>query len=92
MAPTVDVGDNFVGIGGPDERLWVLVGFGHVALDGDLEVDNGAEDTALQGAFGQGAKKLSTVFSQEQDVGVKWKVRRGCRLSQALTFGCLWTA
>ena len=38
------------------------------------------------------AKKVSTAFSQEQEVGVKWKVQRGCRASQATTFGCLWTA
>lgn len=38
------------------------------------------------------AKKLSTAFSQKQDVGVKWKAQRGCRPSHALTFGCLWTA
>ncbi len=38
------------------------------------------------------AKKVSTAFSQEQDVGVKWNVQRGCRASQAPTFGCLWTA
>jgi hypothetical protein len=36
------------------------------------------------------AKKPSTAFSQEQEVGVKWKVQRGCRASQARTFGCLW--
>ncbi len=31
------------------------------------------------------AKKPSTAFSQEHEVGVKWKVQRGCRASQALT-------
>ena len=36
------------------------------------------------------AKKPSTVFSQDDDVGVKWKVRRGCRSSQARTLACLW--
>ena len=36
------------------------------------------------------AKKVSTAFSQEQEVGVKWKVQRGCRVSQARTLGCLW--
>jgi len=37
-------------------------------------------------------KKPSTALSQEPDFGVKWKVQRGCRTSQALTFGCLWLA
>lgn len=34
--------------------------------------------------------KVSTAFTQELEVGVKWKVQRGCRSSQACTFGCLW--
>jgi hypothetical protein len=38
------------------------------------------------------AKKVSTAFSQEQEVGVKWKTKRGWRASQAITFGCLWAA
>src|SRR6476659_2582503 len=35
------------------------------------------------------AKKPSTPLSQEQEVGVKWKTKRGWRASQASTFGCL---
>ena len=38
------------------------------------------------------AKKPSTAFSQEAEVGVKWKVQRSCRSSQARTLGCLWVA
>jgi hypothetical protein len=38
------------------------------------------------------AKNVSTALSQEQDVGVKWKIKRGWRASQAMTFGCLWAA
>ena len=38
------------------------------------------------------AKNPSTAFSQEQEVGVKWKVQRGCRASQARTLACLWAA
>ena len=34
-------------------------------------------------------KKVSTAFSQEPEVGVKWKVQRGWRASHACTFGCL---
>jgi hypothetical protein len=34
-------------------------------------------------------KKFSTAFSHDPDVGVKWKVHRGWRSSQAFTFGCL---
>src|SRR5262249_51495223 len=38
------------------------------------------------------AKKPSTALSQEAEVGVKWKVQRGCRRSHWRTFGCLWVA
>jgi len=38
------------------------------------------------------AKKPSTAFSHEQDAGVKWKVKRSCRLSHRRTLGCLWAA
>lgn len=37
-------------------------------------------------------KNISTALSQERDVGVKWKVQRGCRVSQVITFGCLLVA
>ena len=35
------------------------------------------------------AKRPSTALSHEAEVGVKWKVQRGCRASHARTFGCL---
>ena len=38
------------------------------------------------------AKKPSTAFSQEHEVGTKWNVQRGWRASQARTFAYLWTA
>src|SRR5215469_14077041 len=34
-------------------------------------------------------KKFSTALSQEAEVGVKWKVQRGWRASQATLLGCL---
>ena len=37
-------------------------------------------------------KNVSTAFNQEPDVGVKWKVQRGWRASQAFTLGCLCVA
>src|ERR1700722_15530713 len=36
------------------------------------------------------AKKPSTALSHDADVGVKWKVQRGGRVSHLRTFGCLW--
>src|SRR3546814_9471970 len=38
------------------------------------------------------AKYPSTALSQLAEVGVKWKTKRGCRPSQARTFGCLCAA
>jgi len=38
------------------------------------------------------AKKLSTALIHEAEVGVKWKVKRGCRASHLSTLGCLWAA
>lgn len=35
------------------------------------------------------AKNPSTAFSQEADVGVKWKLQRGWRSSQRITSGVL---
>ena len=37
--------------------------------------------------FASLAKKPSTALSHEQEVGVKWKVKRGCRSSHCRTFG-----
>ena len=37
-------------------------------------------------------KKTSTMFSHEPLVGVKCRVIRGLRASQARTAGCLWVA
>ena len=51
--PTLDSGDDFVGIGGPDEGLWVIVGFPQEAVDGGLEFDDRAEDAAFEAASGQ---------------------------------------
>ena len=57
MAPAVDGGDDLVWIGGPDERLWVLIGLGEIAVDGGLEVDDGAEDAALEASLGEGGEE-----------------------------------
>jgi len=35
-------------------------------------------------------KEISTMLSQDPEVGVKCKVIRGLRVNQAWTLGCLW--
>jgi len=42
------VPDDFLGIGGPSEGLWLLVGFPEDAVDGGLQLDNRAEHAALE--------------------------------------------
>ena len=43
-----DLLDDGAGIGGPAERLWVVIGLGEeVSVDGSLEVDDALEDAAL---------------------------------------------
>ena len=36
------------------------------------------------------AKNPSTALSHDAEVGVKWNVQRGCRVSHLRTCGCLW--
>ena len=51
--PSPDGGDNSVGIGGPGEGFGHLVGVLNEAVDGDLEIDDRAEDAALQSSPGE---------------------------------------
>ena len=69
MPPTIDGGDVFVGIGGPDEGLGSGVGFHEDAIDGGLQIDDWAEDASLQAAAGQ----LGEVAFDRVEPG------RGCR-------------
>ena len=48
--PSLDSGDDFVWIGGPDEGLGVMVGLGDEAIDRRLELDEGMEDTTFEAA------------------------------------------
>ena len=48
MVPSLDGGDDFVRVGGPREWLRVGVGLSDEAVDGRLEIDDGAEDTTFQ--------------------------------------------
>ena len=52
LVPSSDGGDDFVGVCGPCEGLRFGVGLGEEAVDGGLEVDDGAEDAAFQAAPG----------------------------------------
>ena len=77
-----DGGDHFVGLGTPSKINVVII---EEAIDGRLKGARGAEDAALQAL-------PSTALSLEAEVGVKWNVHRGCRVSYWRTAGCLWAA
>ncbi len=51
--PAFDGGDDFVWICGPGEGFWVIVGLVEEAVEGGLEVDDGAEDAAFEAALRQ---------------------------------------
>ncbi len=53
MVPALDGGDDFVWVGGPGEGFWVIVGLVEEAVDGGLEVDDGAEDAAFEAYAGE---------------------------------------
>jgi hypothetical protein len=75
LVPALDGSDDAVRVGGPDEGFGVVVGFADEAVDGGLEIGDGAEDTALEAASGElGEEAFDGVQPQ---VGVKWKVQRG---------------
>jgi hypothetical protein len=75
---------------GPAEGLGLGVVLGDVSVDRGLQVDDRVEAAALQTAAGERREKVSTAFSQEPEVGVKWNTKRGWRASQRSTLGCLW--
>jgi len=51
LFPSVDLFDDSVGVGGPDEGFWILVVLGEEAIDSGLEIDDGMEHTAFQPPF-----------------------------------------
>lgn len=74
------------------DGLRVAVGLGDVAVDGGPQLDIEPDTPRLSRRRVSLAKRPSTGLSHEAEVGVKWKVQRGCRANQARTFGCLWVA
>ena len=55
--PSIDLLDNVVGIGGPGDGFGFAVVFADVSLDGGLQVDQRAEDAALQSPADEGGKE-----------------------------------
>jgi hypothetical protein len=57
LVPTIDLFDNAIGIGGPDEGFGFAVVLAKVAVDRRLQVDERMEDAALQAPPGQRCEK-----------------------------------
>ena len=55
--PSPDGGDDLVWVLGPAEGSRVGVGFGDEAIDGGLQLDDGAEHAAFQSSRGQLGKE-----------------------------------
>ena len=91
MDPALHGCDDAVGVSGPDEGLWIGIGFREEAVEGGLEFDDRNTPRFSRRRVSL-ENKVSTALSQEHDFGVKWKRKRGCRASQAFTLGCLWVA
>ncbi len=87
------LGQDFVGCFGPDEWVAAFVPAVDERADGGLEVFDGVERSSADRMPGDDvSKKISTMLSQDPDVGVKCVVIRGLRASQAFTLGCLCVA
>ena len=52
--PTIDLLDDAVGIGGPNKGFGFAVVLAEIAVDRGLQVDERAEDAALQSPAGEG--------------------------------------
>jgi len=53
LVPASDGGDDFIGIGGPNEGFWVFIVLIKEAVDGGLKVDERVEHAAFEAAVGQ---------------------------------------
>jgi hypothetical protein len=69
--PSVDLLDDAVGIGGPDEGFGFAVVLAEIPFDCGLQIDQRVEHVVLQARRVSAAKKVSTALAQEQEVGVK---------------------
>jgi hypothetical protein len=80
------------GIGFPDERLGVTVVRRDEVLIASCRATTEGNTPRLSRRLVSVANKVSTVLSQEHEMGVKWKVQRGYRVSQRRILACLWAA
>jgi hypothetical protein len=89
---TFDFAEEFVCGFGPGEWFGAFVVAVDVGADRGFEVGDIGEGAAADRLAVMMPKKISTMFSHEQLVGVKCRVTRGFLSSQARMLGCLWAA
>jgi hypothetical protein len=65
----VDLFDDGIGVGGPEEGFGIVVGLAQEAVDGGLEIDDAFEDAAFEPTPGQLGKEALDRLSQEAEVG-----------------------
>ena len=102
MFPAAHLFDDGIGVGGPDEGFGVIVGFLQEAVDGGLEIDNRAEGTAFEAAFGQfGEEALDRIKPRgrgrgrgvmEDKAGVSVETGANPRFREGRLLACLWVA
>jgi hypothetical protein len=57
LVPSLDGGDDFVGVLGPGKGLWVCIGVGEEAMDGIFEFLEAAKHAALEALLGEFRKE-----------------------------------
>ncbi len=87
--PSPDGSDDFVWICRPREGHQTGIGPSNVSVDGGLKINHRVEDPSLEPLAGQLGEQASTALSYDYEAGVKWKVKRSGRPSQARIFGPL---
>jgi hypothetical protein len=91
LVPALGGGDDVFAIGFSDEGAGIVVVVLDEAVDGRLQVDQGAQGAALE-APGQPGEEALDVAAPGPEAGVQWKVQRAWRASRWRTFGCLQAA
>ena len=92
MLPTFDSGEDAAWRCDPHEGFGIGVGLCDEAVDGDLKFGDGSEHATFEAPVGEPGKEAFDGLSHEPEVGVKWKVQRGCCASHLRTLGCLCVA
>ena len=100
MIPAIDLFDNAVRVGSPEERVGFAIVFVEIAVDRGLQIDQRMEDTALQPSAGEGGKKaLDRVGPgaggrREVEAPARMACEPGADpgLRRGRLLGCLWAA